>query len=161
MGPRWVMMRYNAAMQPALSRLAWVLSAGLLIGFGGCSCGSSTNTQPRRLRCAQGTTPCGNGCIPVSAVCCDDGTARTSSYCTNAGGGAAPGCFANDRDCAAAFPSGQRARYCCGKSGTFGSNDCPPGQRHCGLLCPGLTCAANERCGQAAGTVGVGQCVQR
>jgi|APLak6261675434_1056106.scaffolds.fasta_scaffold01529_3 hypothetical protein len=102
-----------------LTLAPWVVGCGL---FGGAS-----------FTCRAGTHPCGDGCIPTMAVCCDDGSGKTSSYCTNG----ATGCFPNSeaRACDAVFPSGVRGQFCCGESGTIGSNDCPAGQRHCGTLC--------------------------
>lgn len=94
--------------------------------------------------CPTGSHPCGNGCIPTAAVCCDDGSGKTSSYCTNG----AAGCFPNDRGCSAVFPAGVEGQYCCGESGSIGSNDCPAGQKHCGLLCV----AESESCCPAGAT---------
>jgi hypothetical protein len=89
------------------------------------SCGHKTFT------CPTNSHPCGTGCIPTNAVCCDDGTGKTSSYCTNGAGG----CYANDRGCSAVFPAGQTAEFCCSATGNIGTNDCPSGQKHCGTLC--------------------------
>src|SRR4051812_44519519 len=76
--------------------------------------------------CPKGTSPCGDGCIPGdTSVCCDNGSRTTSSYCTNSAGGA---CVANTMHCAAAFPLGANAQFCCSQNGTVGSNDCPSGQ---------------------------------
>ncbi|HEY1690521.1 MAG TPA: hypothetical protein VGG39_00080 [Polyangiaceae bacterium] len=81
--------------------------------------------------CPDGTETCGNGCIPAAAMCCDEGSATGSSYCTNA----AAICSSNDGGaCDGAFTGGP-ADYCCSTNGSFGSNDCPAGQHHCGLLC--------------------------
>ena len=102
--------------------------------------------SPTTLKCPSGTFPCGNGCIVgADAVCCDSGTAYTSSFCTNAGGG---GCFPNTRNCKASFPSGAMANFCCGVVGSFGSNDCPAGQHHCGQQCFPLDhdCCPNGNC---------------
>lgn len=124
------------------------------------------------LRCPSGTFPCGNGCISdQSAVCCDNGSGKTSSYCTNAGGG----CYPNtNKACAAAFPATATAQFCCGSTGSFGSNDCPSGQHHCGLLCYPLShacCASGASDADcpttawdptgcsSAGEVGCGVCV--
>lgn len=72
-----------------------------------------------------------------------------SAYCTNAAGG---GCAPNDppvRSCDAAFGGG-RAAYCCNPeaASTIGSNDCPFGQTHCGLLCQSI----GEPCCNSQGT---------
>lgn len=108
-------------------RATWLV---LTLSFPLASCGVVGRPS---FTCRAGTHPCGNGCIPTNAVCCDDGTGKTSSYCTNG----AAGCVENgaDRGCNAVFPSGARAQFCCGTAGSFGSNDCPEGERHCGLLC--------------------------
>jgi len=97
--------------------------------------------------CPANTRPCGNGCIPSTGVCCEDPGIPTdqsmgSSYCTNGAGGATDGaCFSNmDGRCSAAFPATVTAEWCCAASGDFGSNDCPAGQHHCGLLCTTLPC---------------------
>jgi hypothetical protein len=50
--------------------------------------------------------------------------------------------------CSAAF-GGSPAVACCSANGSFGSNDCPAGQHHCGLLCSAAPCCPN--CG-AGGT---------
>lgn len=110
--------------------LVWgvVLVCGFFLSgcFGSCS-------GTKKFGCPPDTVACGNGCRPASdTVCCDDGTRYTSAYCTNSAGG---GCFVNDRDCQAGFPLGTAAEFCCASNGTFGSNDCPAGQRHCGLEC--------------------------
>ncbi len=97
--------------------------------IGGYFCAVASRGFP----CPKGTSPCGDGCIPnATAVCCDNGSGATSSYCTNSAGG---GCFSNTMQCAAAFPSGTNAQFCCAANGTVGSNDCPTGQHHCGLQC--------------------------
>jgi hypothetical protein len=108
---------------------AWVLL--VLPFFVGCGVVGSLGAPP--FKCRAGTHPCGDGCIPTMAVCCDDGAGKTSSYCTNG----ATGCFPNDdaRGCQAVFPGGTRAKFCCGDTGAIGSNDCPDGQHHCGTLC--------------------------
>ena len=105
-------------------------SALALVVLALAGCPSNANV----VACPTGTSPCGNGCIPsANSVCCDDGTQHTSSYCTNAAGG---GCFENTAQrCAAAFPAGAQASFCCSANGSFGSNDCPAGQHHCGLQC--------------------------
>ena len=91
--------------------------------------------------CRRGQKKCGTGCIPSTAVCCDEGSTSGSSYCANAAGG---GCQPNNgRGCRAGFPSGD-AKYCCASSGTFGSNDCPDGQTHCGLLCQPTSAACSD-----------------
>lgn len=105
--------------------------AAALVGAA-CSSGASSFT------CPKGQVPCGDGCIPGSGVCCEGhfAGATGSSYCTNTAGG---GCFGNPNSaaqtCAAAFPSGVNARYCCSANSSIGSNDCPAGQHHCGLNC--------------------------
>jgi hypothetical protein len=125
--------------------------------------------------CRAGTHPCGDGCIPTLAVCCDDGSGSTSSYCTNGAAGCVPNTDA--RGCNAVFPAGVRAQFCCGESGTIGSNDCPEGEHHCGTLCqpvgepccpPGSSSAdCPERswdsagCQVEAGRVGCGVCVEK
>jgi hypothetical protein len=106
------------------------------------SSGGSSSGGAGAPACAAGTDACGDGCIPLNAVCCDDGSRTTSSYCTNAAGG---GCSDNAAGrCSAAFPLNTAADFCCAPNGTFGSNDCPAGQHHCGLLCWPLNhdCAA-------------------
>jgi hypothetical protein len=88
-------------------------------------------------RCPKSTYPCGNGCMPLSAACCDDGTRRTSNYCTNSAGG---GCRPNpNNDCKAPAPSGDLSErppseFCCASTLSAkpeGSFDCPAGQHHC------------------------------
>lgn len=105
----------------------WLVLTLVLTGCSGDEEGPNGPTG-----CPDPLVQCGNGCVPANAICCDDGSKTTSSFCTNAAVGP---CTANTRDCQAAFPSGQRAAFCCGDSGTTGTNDCPAGQRHCGLLC--------------------------
>lgn len=149
-------------------RTAWLL--GLLPLLLGCGL---FGTPP--FKCRAGTHPCGNGCIPTMAVCCDDGSGTTSSYCTNG----SAGCEPNDasRGCQAVFPSGTTAKFCCGTAGSFGSNDCPEGQRHCGTLCqptnvpccePGSSSADcpesswnSSICTAEPGRVGCGICVEK
>lgn len=149
-------------------RTPWLV--GLLTLCVGCGL---VRTPP--FKCRAGTHPCGNGCIPTMAVCCDDGSGTTSSYCTNG----AAGCFPNDgsRGCQAVFPSGTTAKFCCGDMGNFGSNDCPDGQRHCGTLCqpsdapccaPGSSDADcpekswdSSSCKTEPGRVGCGICVDK
>ena len=101
----------------------------VLLALWSCSGGG-----PSTFQCPAGTVPCGNGCKPVDGVCCEDqSSSATSSYCTNGAGG---GCYANNgRNCQAGFPANTTARFCCAANGTFGSNDCPAGQHHCGLTC--------------------------
>lgn len=98
-------------------------------------------------RCPKSTYPCGSGCMPISAACCDDGTRRTSSYCTNSAGG---GCRPNpSNDCTAPAPSGDLSprppsAFCCGSSASArpeGSFDCPEGQHHC----TGPSCVPNAQ----------------
>ncbi|MBN2496906.1 MAG: hypothetical protein JXR96_20110 [Deltaproteobacteria bacterium] len=132
---RWILRSLALASACALA-LAGVLTACFSLDI------------DRGFGCPDGTVPCGNGCRPAKdTVCCDDGTRHTSSYCTNSAGG---GCFPNDdsRDCQAGFPLGARAEFCCAANGTFGSNDCPAGQHHCGLLCQPLDvpCCEGEAC---------------
>lgn len=147
-------------------RLSWLLP--LVLG-----CGLIGAKPP--FKCRAGTHPCGDGCIPTMAVCCDDGSGTTSSYCTNG----AAGCFVNDdsRGCQAVFPSGERAKFCCGEAGNFGSNDCPEGQRHCGTLCQSVDtpcCPAGSSssecpekswdaadCKTEPGRVGCGVCIAK
>ena len=105
--------------------------AGVVAAFVAAVCGCGLSNSRPVFNCPKDTVPCGNGCIPPTGVCCDDGTGKTSSYCTNQ----ATGCFVNDRGCQAVFPSGTTGKYCCGTAGSIGSNDCPEGQHHCGLLC--------------------------
>lgn len=116
------------------NRLSLIVCLALI----GCSGGSSTT------KCPTGTLPCGNGCRPSGTICCEDTFASSgSSYCTNSAGG---GCFANTRSCQAGFPANTAAKFCCATSGTIGSNDCPAGQHHCGLLCSPIgtpCCPAN------------------
>ena len=91
-------------------------------------------------RCPKDSYPCGNGCMPINAACCDDGTRHTSSYCTNSAGG---GCHLNaDRTCTAPGPSGTLdpkgpSAFCCAANSGFssrpeGSFDCADGTHHCG-----------------------------
>jgi hypothetical protein len=93
--------------------------------------------------CPAATSPCGNGCMPSgSSVCCDTGALTTSSYCVDTGGG---GCSANAGTCKTPQGTGP-ADFCCGNA-TFGSDDCPSDQHHCGLQCWPLThacCAAGS-----------------
>jgi hypothetical protein len=106
-----------------------LVAAALLVA--GCTKDEGGASPSGGFRCPRGLSPCGQGCIPAGAVCCDDGSRKTSSYCTNAAGG---GCYGNgQRGCKAGF--GGAAEYCCAANGDFGSNDCPAGQRHCGELC--------------------------
>ena len=100
--------------------------------------------------CPDDLMPCGDGCRPPDTVCCEGGNAASSSYCTNAAGG---GCYPNDRDCQAGFPLGAVARFCCAETGTIGSNDCPAGQHHCGLLCQPVDepCCEGGECRYASG----------
>lgn len=123
--------------------------------------------------CPAGNHPCGNGCIPTMAVCCDDGNKKTSSFCTNGATGCSPNA---DSRCQAIFPSGTTAKFCCGTSGTIGSNDCPEGQHHCGTLCqpaeqpccpPGSSSEqcpersfSSASCSNPPGEVGCGICVK-
>lgn len=101
-------------------------------------------------RCTRSTVPCGNGCMPESAACCDDGTRRTSNYCTNSAGG---GCRPNpSRTCKAPGPSGtldprEPSEFCCSASTSSalpeGSFDCPAGTHHC----TGTSCVPiGQRC---------------
>ncbi len=106
---------------------ALIPMAALALSLSGCNLFGGRST----FKCPKDTVPCGTGCVPPGAVCCDDGSGKTSSYCTNR----SASCYPNDRGCSAAFPSGTTGAYCCGPSGSIGSNDCPEGQRHCGLLC--------------------------
>ena len=118
----------------------------LLASLSACPFDCSVPETKRSVGCPEGTTPCGNGCRPAKdTVCCDDGTRHTSSYCTNAAGG---GCYANDRSCAAGFPLGATAQFCCAANGSFGSNDCPADQHHCGLSCQPLDepCCEGDDC---------------
>ncbi len=105
-----------------------------------CSSGSDGGGEPT---CPENTKSCGDGCIPLGGVCCASAAdPTTSSYCTNAAGA----CLPNESGdagvprCAAAFPSGSTAEYCCASNSDVGSNDCPPGQHHCGLLCQSAPC---------------------
>lgn len=150
-------------------RVPWlVLSFAPL--FAGCSLFGGVPS----FTCPSGTHPCGDGCIPTLAVCCDDGSQKTSSYCTNG----ATGCFPNtDARCNAVFPMGVVAQFCCGESGTIGTNDCPEGQHHCGTLCqpsnvPCCPAGSSERdcperswnnagCQTEPGRVGCGVCVDK
>jgi hypothetical protein len=130
----------------------WLLGACVIAGLG-CPAGSDNAQGPVRkpdasssddddagpsgashgkstAQCPPTQVACGTGCIPKLAACCDSG-----SYCTNnAGGGCDP-----TRTCRAAFPSGATANYCCAENADIGSNDCPPGQHHCGLGCRAVT----------------------
>lgn len=100
--------------------------------------------------CREGTKACGNGCIPANGVCCEISfAASSSSYCTNSAGG---GCFPNDGRCSAAFPAGAQAEHCCSENGSIGSNDCPSGRHHCGLLCY----PADRPCDDVAPEAGAG-----
>lgn len=94
-------------------------------------------------RCKYGTVPCGNGCMPVDAACCDDGTRHTSSYCTNSAGG---GCRPNANQCTTPSPGQPAAAFCCASNTQEGSFDCPDGQHHCGLACVpiGQACCAAD-----------------
>jgi hypothetical protein len=97
--------------------------------------------QPNGFKCAQGSVPCGNGCMPAANnnVCCAFEGSTTSSYCTSGS------CFDNpNKRCG-------DSQFCCSPSGTIGSDDCPAGQKHCGLGCvpsdqtccrDGQTCAS-------------------
>ncbi len=88
-------------------------------------------------RCPKTTYPCGNGCMPLNAACCDDGTRQTSNYCTNSAGG---GCQPNPTHaCIAPAPSGTLSdrppsAFCCTNAPSAkpeGSFDCPEGTHHC------------------------------
>lgn len=106
-------------------------------------------------RCLKGTLPCGNGCMPQHAECCDNGTHQTSSYCIDPSAGP---CQVNDRKCSpTASMTGTAAAFCCGNTALSGSVDCPEGQHHCGdfsckpiaeLCCPESNTA--EQCPYAA-----------
>lgn len=113
-----------------MTRILVGLAAMWALSFGGLGC--SGNGGGGVAGCPDDLVPCGNGCRPPDAVCCENQNAASSSYCTNAAGG---GCYPNDRDCQAGFPLGAVAKFCCAETGTIGSNDCPAGQHHCGLLC--------------------------
>jgi hypothetical protein len=92
---------------------------------------SCMSTHDAGASCPEDTTGCGNGCIPSGGVCCAPGSPTSSSYCTNAAGA----CSGNEAGtCPGAFTSGA-AQFCCSTNGSFGSNDCPAGEHHCGLLC--------------------------
>ncbi|MDP3232252.1 MAG: hypothetical protein Q8N26_05720 [Myxococcales bacterium] len=146
-------------------RVLWLFTFFPLVGCG--VMGSSP------FRCPAGTHPCGNGCIPTMAVCCDDGNKKTSSFCTNGATGCSPNA---SRGCQAVFPSGTTAQFCCGSTGTFGSNDCPDGQHHCGTLCQpvDVPCCpsgsssedcperswSSASCSNPPGEVGCGICVK-
>lgn len=117
--------------------------AGLaLLTLSFAACGGGAGGAAGAL-CPTNTKECGTGCIPSQGVCCDDGMPPTSSYCTNAAGG---GCSANTRECQAGFSSGTTAAFCCADQGTIGSNDCPAGQHHCGLLCQSTPCCPGPGC---------------
>jgi hypothetical protein len=123
--------RFGRSPPSAFGRACAGLLAAALLAV---ACGSTSGHASGAFACPTGTSPCGDGCIPSDGgVCCDNGAGTTSSYCTNAAGG---GCFANAAGaCAAAFPSGTTAQFCCSQNATAGSNDCPAGQHHCGLEC--------------------------
>ena len=109
-------------------------SAVLMLVFAiwGCSGGASN------FQCPTGTLPCGNGCRPASTICCEgQNSSATSSYCTNSAGA---GCYQNTsaRNCQAGFPLNTVAQFCCSSNGSFGSNDCPAGQHHCGAICQSI-----------------------
>ncbi|MDP1916879.1 MAG: hypothetical protein Q8L14_11555 [Myxococcales bacterium] len=108
---------------------SWACAGALVVLLLSASCGLVSTRSA--TTCPKDTVPCGDGCIPPKGVCCDDGTGKTSSYCTNQ----ATGCMVNDRGCQAVFPAGVTGAFCCGSTGSIGSNDCPEGERHCGLLC--------------------------
>lgn len=110
----------------------------MVLGLSGCDWFSDSN--PKSV-CPYATKECGNGCIPKTGVCCDNGLKLTSSYCTNNAGG---GCRPNTMGCPAAFPFNTNAEFCCSNTGTIGSNDCPTGQHHCGLLCYPLSTECKE-----------------
>ena len=50
----------------------------------------SSGSSKTLFRCKLGTVPCGNGCMPQGAICCNTGSTTESSYCTNRAGG---GCY--------------------------------------------------------------------
>lgn len=112
--------------------------------------------------CPANTEPCGDGCIPSGGVCCASETdPTTTSYCTNAAGACLPNEIVNGAArCTAAFPSSQAARYCCNSNGNIGSNDCPAGQHHCGLLCQSAPCTGSGSTGSTStgGTTTGGGC---
>ncbi len=117
------------------------LAALLLTLASACPSASSGSTGIADVgRCRLGTLPCGKGCMPLDAACCDDGTRRTSSYCTNSAGG---GCRVNAGSCKTPAPglspvsnsSGPAAAFCCAPNSDEGSFDCAEGQHHCGLSC--------------------------
>lgn len=123
------------------SALAGALSTSCKPGGGAGGGGGSAPAS-----CPANTKACGEGCIPSNGVCCaHPGDPLTSSYCTNsAGGGCSPNLAPDGGPgiCKAGFPSGTTAKYCCSTNTDIGSNDCPPGQHHCGLLCSAEPCAA-------------------
>jgi hypothetical protein len=139
---------------------AWILAVA-------ASCAACSSGAKPDFYCPKGTAPCGNGCRPAEAVCCEDSNdSKSSSYCTNGAGG---GCYPNPNGgCAAAVPSGAVAKFCCSSNTSIGSNDCPEGQHHCGLLCQANSvpcCAKNAsdadcptKSGSASEGVGCGCC---
>ena len=105
---------------------------GLVFAMSQCSSGDD-----RLVLCPKGTWPCGDGCMPQNAVCCDSGDQKTSSFCTNSASG---GCSSNPSGggtpCHKQNPfASEVAQFCCAANGDFGSNDCPAGEHHCGLSC--------------------------
>jgi hypothetical protein len=116
----------------------------LLLSFCFLGCDTSGKTA---LKCAKGTVPCGDGCMPLTSVCCEDGTATAGSrYCTNGAGG---GCYSNqNRTCQNGdiIVRGKAGFCCASNTDSFGSFDCGPGTHHCGLNCKPLSipcCPAN------------------
>lgn len=125
------------------------------LGFGCSSDGGGGATSGGAPSCPENTKSCGDGCIPAGGVCCASAAdPTTSSYCTNAAGACLPNESADGGAprCSAAFPSGATAEYCCASNGDFGSNDCPPGEHHCGALCQTAPCSG----GAAGGSTGGG-----
>jgi hypothetical protein len=131
-------------------------------GFGGfAGTGGTTGAAGAPVACPLAMVACGNGCIPANAVCCDT---VTTSYCTNHAGLPNGTCLSQSNQQSCRAPSGAPTEYCCNEANPdFGSNDCSPGQHHCGLLCSsypccpgGLGCPGTGTDAGAGGAAGVG-----
>ncbi len=128
-----------AALARFFARLA---SASALVLLASCGDAASDLVE----RCERGTVPCGNGCMPEGAACCDDGNRSTSSYCPDAAG---RGCrkARGGEVCMPPAPRFEASLYCCSERSSGGSFDCDEGSRHCGLKCIpfGYPCCAEGK----------------
>jgi hypothetical protein len=112
-----------------------LLTMAVLLSLVGCG-GGKTGTA---ATCPSSMIPCGPGCMPKDAVCCDP--VNGNSYCASAAGG---GCIAQTGCSDTSEPS----RFCCSTNSSIGSYDCPTGLA-CGIACEaaGSSCCAGANCG--------------